>query len=59
MARPPTNWSSKTESFWRISGAKPRAVCLAQPNGLGEWYKDLKRGNAPDIYKEAILWGKW
>jgi hypothetical protein len=40
-----------------IRGEAP-VVCLAQPNGLGEWYKDSKRGNAPAIYKEAIHWGK-
>jgi|ETNmetMinimDraft_30_1059905.scaffolds.fasta_scaffold33177_1 hypothetical protein len=34
------------------------AVCLAQPNGLGERYRDLKRGNAPAIYKDANYWGK-
>ncbi len=32
---------------WADFRGEAPAVCLAQPNGLGEWYKDLKRGNAP------------
>jgi hypothetical protein len=35
--------SSKTKSFLTDFRGEAPAVCLAQPNGLGEWYIDLKR----------------